>query len=82
MVNPWRGENKHFTVNIVPSTNGKTSRITMGYDVDFGWDLYGRYTGMYLDGNPGHANPVSARRAADHAGDVPERRLLARSRSS
>jgi hypothetical protein len=49
--NPWRGENKHFTIDIVPAPNGKTSRITMGYDVDFGWDLYGRYTGMYLDGN-------------------------------
>ena len=49
--NSWRGENKHFTIDIAPAPNGKTSRITMGYDVDFGWDLYGRYTGMYLDGN-------------------------------
>ncbi len=52
VVNPWRGENKHFTVDINPATNGKTAHITMGYDVDFGWDLYGRYTGMYLDGDP------------------------------
>ena len=52
VVNPWRGVNKHFTIDITPATNGKTARITMGYDVDFGWDLYGRYTGMYLDGNP------------------------------
>src|ERR1700709_1522229 len=52
VVNPWRGENKKFTIDINPAVNGKTSRITMGYDVDFGWDLYGRYTGMYLDGDP------------------------------
>jgi hypothetical protein len=52
VVNPWRGNDKHFTIDIVPATNGKTSRITMGYDVDYGWDLYGRYTGMYLDGDP------------------------------
>jgi len=52
IVNDWRGENKQFTLEIKPSTNGKTSKITMGYDVDYGWDLMGRYSGMYLEGEP------------------------------
>ena len=52
IVNDWRGENKQFTLDIKPSTNGKTSKITMGYDVDYGWDLMGRYSGMYLEGEP------------------------------
>jgi hypothetical protein len=52
IVNPWRGNGKKFTIDINPATNGKTTRITMGYDVDFGWDLLGRYSGMYLDGDP------------------------------
>lgn len=52
VVNPWRGEDKKITIDIKPSTNGKTTRITMGYDVDYGWDLLGRYFGMYLDGDP------------------------------
>lgn len=52
VVNPWRGTGKKFTIDINPSTNGKTTRITMGYDVDYGWDLLGRYSGMYLDGDP------------------------------
>ena len=50
--NNWRGEDKHFTIDIDPSANGKTAKITMGYDVDYGWDLVARYSGLYLEGDP------------------------------
>jgi hypothetical protein len=50
--NNWRGENKHFTIDIDPAANGKTSKVTMGYDVDYGFDLIARYSGMYLQGGP------------------------------
>jgi len=50
--NNWRGENKTFTISIEPSANGKTAKITMGYDVDYGWDLVARYSGLYLEGDP------------------------------
>lgn len=52
VVNNWRGENKTFVFDLKPSTNGKTLHITMGYDVDYGWDLPARYSGMYLEGDP------------------------------
>ncbi len=52
IVNDWRGENKQYTLDIKPAANGKTVKITMGYDVDYGWDLQGRYAGMYLEGEP------------------------------
>ena len=52
IVNNWRGENKKYDITITPSQNGKTVKITMGYDVDYGWDLMGRYSGMYLEGDP------------------------------
>jgi effector-binding domain-containing protein len=52
VVNNWRGLNKQFTIDIKPKQNGKTVTITMGYDVDYGWDLMGRYSGMYLEGDP------------------------------
>ena len=52
IVNDWRGENKQYTIDIKPAPNGKTVKITMGYDVDYGWDLQGRYSGMYLEGEP------------------------------
>ncbi len=50
--NDWRGQNKRFTIDITPSANGKTAKITMGYDVDYGWNLVARYAGMYLQGDP------------------------------
>jgi hypothetical protein len=52
LLNNWMGENKEFTIDIDPSSNGKTLKITMGYDVDYGWDLVARYSGMYLEGDP------------------------------
>jgi hypothetical protein len=50
--NTWRGTNKHFTFTIDPSENGKTSKVTMAYDVDFGWNLLARVSGLYLQGDP------------------------------
>lgn len=50
--NIWRGTNKHFTFTIDPSENGKTSKVTMAYDVDFGWNLLARVSGLYLQGDP------------------------------
>jgi len=52
IVNNWRGENKKYSLDILPAQNGKIIKITMGYDVDYGWDLMGRYAGMYLEGDP------------------------------
>jgi len=52
IVNNWRGENKKYVLEINPAQNGKIVKITMGYDVDYGWDLMGRYAGMYLEGDP------------------------------
>jgi hypothetical protein len=50
--NNWRGENKHFTIGIEPAANLKTAKVTMGYDVDYGFDLIARYSGLYLQGDP------------------------------
>ena len=52
VVNNWKGDNKKFTIDIEQSANGKTAKITMGYDVDYGWDLVARYSGLYLEGDP------------------------------
>lgn len=50
--NDWAGENKTYTVTLVPSTNGKTVRIKWAYDVDYGWNLRSRYAGLYIHGAP------------------------------
>ena len=52
LANNWRGDNKHFTIDIDPAANGKTAKVTMGYDVDYGFDLIARYSGLYLQGDP------------------------------
>jgi len=50
--NNWKGTNKVYTFDIVPAENGKTVKVTLGFDVDYGWDLLARYSGLYLEGEP------------------------------
>jgi hypothetical protein len=51
--NNWRGRNKTFTFSLDqnPQTNAVT--LTWAIDVDYGWDLLGRYAGLYLNGRVG-----------------------------
>ncbi|HXR62467.1 MAG TPA: hypothetical protein VN720_02845 [Rudaea sp.] len=71
IVNNWRGENKKYTLAIKPKTNGKTVTITMGYDVDYGWDLMGRYAGMYLEGDPATQIQIHLTRLQDMLATFP-----------
>ena len=50
--NNWKGTGKTFTYDLEPSENGKTVKVTLGYDVDYGWDLLARYSGLYVGGEP------------------------------
>ncbi|MGA7297618.1 MAG: polyketide cyclase [Rhodanobacteraceae bacterium] len=50
--NGWRGANKRYTIDLVPSENHKLVKINMSYDVDYGWDLMSRYSQLYLHGDP------------------------------
>ena len=52
VLNDFAGENKSYTITLEPSENGKTTRITWAYDVDYGWDLKWRYAGLYIHGKP------------------------------
>jgi len=53
LLNGWRGENKRFTFNM--EQNNQTNAVTLRWsvDVDYGWDLIGRYAGLYLNGRVG-----------------------------
>lgn len=53
MVNNWRGTNKRssFLMDFNPQTNATTLRWIV--EVDYGWDLIGRYAGLYLNGEIG-----------------------------
>jgi len=50
--NAWSGENKAYTVTLVPAQNGKTVNINWAYDADYGWNLMWRYAGLYINGDP------------------------------
>jgi len=50
--NNWKGEGKTLTWDLEPAENGKTVKVTLGYDVEYGWDLLARYSGLYVGGEP------------------------------
>lgn len=55
------GSNKTMTITIEPvvakskniTVNTKNLRVTQQYTVDYGWNLFGRYAGMYVNRNVG-----------------------------
>lgn len=50
--NEWSGTNKTFTLDLQPTNRGKTVRVKMAYDVDYGWNLMWRFAGLYIHGVP------------------------------
>ncbi len=52
LTNDWRGNDKHYTITLDPSDNGKLVKITMSYDVEYGWNFIDRYSQLYLHGHP------------------------------
>ncbi|MFZ2237719.1 MAG: polyketide cyclase [Dokdonella sp.] len=50
--NDWMGANKRYTMDLMPASNGKTVRVKMSYDVDYGWNLIWRFAGLYINGVP------------------------------
>jgi uncharacterized protein YndB with AHSA1/START domain len=50
--NAWSGDNKTYTITLVPSQNGKTVNINWAYDAEYGWNLIWRYAGLYIHGDP------------------------------
>lgn len=52
VTSPWKGENKRFTITLEPQKNGRITKVTWAYDVDYGWDMIARYSGLYINGDP------------------------------
>ncbi|MGJ4802400.1 SRPBCC family protein [Luteimonas sp. SDU82] len=52
--NPDRGDNKRMEFTLKPTgRGGRNIEITQRYDVDYGWNLLGRYAGLYVRGHVG-----------------------------
>ena len=54
LAGPTRGKDKSMTIKLERTGQGnKNVRITQEYRVDYGWDLLGRYAGLYVNRNVG-----------------------------
>jgi len=52
--NPQRGENKRMVFTLKPTgRNNRNVEISQKYDVQYGWNLLGRYAGMYVSRHVG-----------------------------
>lgn len=71
LLNNWRGHNKRsaFRMRTVPSTGA--TRLVWTVDVDYGWDLLGRYSGMYLNGRLGELMRVGLNKLATSMATYP-----------
>lgn len=71
MENNWRGHDKTQTFTFEPDT--KTNSVTLRWivDVKYGWDLVGRFAGLYLNGRVGEAMSSGLGRFAAIMSQVP-----------
>lgn len=67
-----RGKNKVYTFELEPTgTNNRNVKITQTYDVDYGWNLLGRYAGLYVSSNVGDDMKLGLQRLSNTLAAVP-----------
>ena len=70
--NPERGTNKRTTFTLDPTGRNKRNvEITQTYDVDYGWNLLGRYAGLYVSRHVGDDMKMGLARLANVLAAVP-----------
>ncbi|MDQ3617809.1 MAG: SRPBCC family protein [Pseudomonadota bacterium] len=67
-----RGDNKRTRFTLRPTGRaGRNVEITQTYDVDYGWNLLGRYSGMYVSSNVGQEIKLGLSRLTNMLASVP-----------
>ena len=67
-----RGSNKRTAFTLTPTgRNNRNVEITQTYNVDYGWDLLGRYAGMYVSRNVGDDMKLGLGRLSNMLASVP-----------
>jgi hypothetical protein len=71
LIADWDGTNKRSSFKLVQ--DGKTRAVNVQWDVrvDYGWDILGRYKGMYLDGALGEDMEASLARLSNFMATIP-----------
>lgn len=69
--NDWDGTNKRMAFRLVQ--DGKTRAVNLQWDVrvDYGWNIIGRYKGMYLDGTLGEDMETSLASLSNFMATIP-----------
>jgi len=72
ITNPQRGHDKVSTFSLKPTGRaGRNVEITQSYDVDYGWDLVGRYAGLYVSRHVGDDMELGLQRLTNMLAQVP-----------
>jgi len=72
LTNPERGSDKKMTFRLEPTgRGGRNVKITQSYDVDYGWDLLGRYAGLYVGRHVGDDMKLGLERLSNMLASVP-----------
>ena len=72
LVTPDRGSDKKMTFKLEPTgRGGRNVKITQTYDVDYGWDLLGRYAGLYVGSHVGDDMKLGLERLSNMLASVP-----------
>ncbi|WP_147652785.1 SRPBCC family protein [Vulcaniibacterium gelatinicum] len=72
LANPQRGHDKKMTFLLKPTgRNNRNVEITQEYDVQYGWDLLGRYAGLYVSSHVGDDMKLGLNRLANMLAGVP-----------
>ena len=70
--NNQRGEDKVMTITLEPTgRNNRNVKITQRYDVDYGWNILGRYEGLYVARNVGDSMKMGLARLGNMLATVP-----------
>ena len=70
--NDARGNNKRTEFLLQPTgRSGRNVEITQKYNVDYGWDLLGRYSGLYVSRNVGDDMKLGLSRLSNMLATVP-----------
>src|SRR5699024_4658461 len=70
--NDWHGADKRFSINLQRTGQSqKLVDITWSYDVDYGWNLIDRYSGLYIHGRPDGMIQGSLKNVGDYLANIP-----------
>ena len=70
--NTHRGTDKVMTITLEPTgRNDRNVQITQTYDVDYGWNILGRYEGLYVARDVGDAMEIGLARLGNMLATIP-----------